>query len=67
MNDMMTPKDVHVEKKMTRRFQCHLRQTRQLAFSKIGHRTILYRREDIEAFLTKRRIEALRTGGGAHE
>lgn len=59
MNDMMTTGEVQRELRITRRQQAELRQRRELVFYLIGHRTILYRRADVEAFLAKRRVKAV--------
>ena len=48
---------------ITRRKQVDLRRTRQLPYSQIGHRTIIYRRADLEQFLARRKIEAVKVEG----
>ena len=49
--------------------QCHLRAARQLPYFKVGHRTVLYARADVEKFLARRRVAAVgdsNMGGQAH-
>lgn len=55
--DLMSPEDVAREyPPLTEVRQKQLRDRRVLAYHRLGHRTIVYRRRDIEAFLASCRI-----------
>ena len=64
-NQIIDPPTLEAEFGLPRRLQLNLRQTRQLPYFKVGHRSVRYRRGDVEAFFKARRIEAVRIGGGA--
>ena len=59
----ITPKQLEQEFNITRRHQCALRSSRQLPYFKVGHRSILYARTDVERFLARRKIQAVNVEG----
>ena len=59
MAELLSPRDLEEEKPaLTKRRQKELRRRRLLAFHRIGHRTILYSRRDVDAFLKSCRVES---------
>ena len=56
---MLSPVAVEQEYGIGRSLQARLRASRQLPYHKIGHRSVLMARADIEKFLAKRRINAI--------
>ena len=55
----MDPDAVEAEYNIPERHQKFLRAKRRLPYIRAGHRTCLYDRRDIEAFLDARRVEAI--------
>ena len=53
---MLRPAAVEQEYGIGRSLQARLRASRQLPYYKVGHRTVLMARTDIEKFLAARRI-----------
>ena len=57
--ETLTPKDVEKEwSVLTERKQRDLRAARAIRYHRLGHRTIVYTRKDVENFLASRRVEA---------
>lgn len=59
MSDMLTTSELYAEKRMTRRQQAEARKRRELPYYLIGHRSIVYRRADVEKFFSERLIKAV--------
>lgn len=59
MHEMMTTLEAEQEKKWTRRQQAEARRRREINFVLVGHRTILYRRADVEKFFADRLVKAV--------
>ena len=60
--EQLTPPQVANEwPVLSLRRQKDLRHARAIAFHRLGHRTIVYTRKDVEAFLKRRRVEAIGT------
>ena len=56
---LLSPKAVEEEFGISRRLQGWLRATRQLPYYKVGHRTVLVSRPDLEKYLASRRVNAI--------
>ena len=57
--DLLSPDEVSRDyPALTERRQKRLRSCRALPFHRLGHRTVVYTRRDIEKFLASRRVEA---------
>ena len=61
--NIITPDTLETEYGVSKRIQEDLRKKRVIRYIKAGHRTILYRRADVEEFLESRTVNAI--GGGA--
>ena len=59
-NEYLTTREVAERFPLSQRHLKHLRQTRAIPYFRLGHKSIVYRVNDLERFLTERRIEAIR-------
>ena len=59
MHEMMTTFEAEQEKRWTRRQQAEARKRHEIAYIMVGHRTILYRRADVEKFFADRLVKAV--------
>lgn len=55
----LNPAAIETEYGIDRRTTKRLREMKRLPFTRIGHRTVLVARTDLETFLAARRIEAI--------
>ena len=62
MDSYLSPKQLAAEFPLDERKQKDLRVRRAIPYHRLGHRTIVYRRSDIERYIKSRRVEAV--GGG---
>lgn len=62
-HEMLTPKDWQNESPFASlRAQKEWRRRRLIPFHRLGHRTVVYARKDIEKFLAARRVDAIGEG-----
>lgn len=63
--ELLTPKDLEAEfPVLNRRLQKDLRRAKQIRYIRLGHRTVAYRRTDVEKFLASRCVEAMPASNG---